>query len=246
MIAEQKPLFTSKHHETLNLYLHIIAHEIRSPLVAIQGYANLLREQFGNSLPQEGQEYLTRIESNLNRAESLLAAINKLAKVAINEANFRRVSIEEIVCTALESHEIQLQRKGLTLRVQPDMPDLYCDSDSLILVFSNLIGNAIKYSRRQGGGQIEIGYLNDEIFHKFFVKDDGVGFKSQDRVKIFHLFRRLRNKKDVSGTGLGLCIVKQIIAGHGGEVWVESRLNRGATFFFTLPKNIPNLPHYSL
>ncbi len=223
----------------LNLYLNIIAHEIRNPLVSVQGYASLLQDKFGRYLPEEGMEYLQRIVANLNRTEMLLADITRLARISINESGFVCTHARDLIEAALESHLFQLNNQNIELTIAPRLPTLYCDANCMILVFSNLIGNAIKYSRDARGGRIHIGYLGDEIFHKFFVQDNGVGFRRRDSHRVFRVFERLRNKKNVTGTGLGLSIVKQIIEGHGGEIWVESRKNRGATFYFTLPKNTP-------
>jgi len=224
-----------------NEELHIIAHEIRNPLVSVRGYASLLQERYGQELPAEGREYLARIETNLKRVDVLLTDITRLAKISIDEENFTLARTTELVEAALESHVIALHQNNLELIVDPDLPELYCDANSMVVAFSNLIGNAIKYSREKKKGKIQIGYLDDEIFHKFFVKDEGVGFRASDRNKVFMLFSRLMNKRNVGGTGLGLTIVKQIIEGHGGEIWVESRQNHGATFYFTLPKNTPGL-----
>lgn len=223
----------------LNLYLHIIAHEIRSPFVSIQGYCSLLNDKFKGHLPEEGQEYLERISVNLKQVDSLLADITRWAKVSIEENEFEKVPTKELILAASESHIIHMRQKRVTLDIQPDLPELYCDRNSMILAFSNLIGNAVKYSRERVGGAIQIGYLGDEIFHKFFIKDNGVGFRASERSKVFVLFNRLFNKRNVTGSGLGLSIVKQIIEAHGGEVWVESRKSQGSTFFITLPKNSP-------
>jgi signal transduction histidine kinase len=114
---------------------------------------------------------------------------------------------------------------------------LCCDKDAMILVFINLISNAIKYSRIRTSSRIAIGCFDDEFFYKFYIKDNGIGFRAKDRGRVFLLFSRLRNKRNVSGTGVGLAIVKKIVIGHGGEIWVESRMNQGSTFYFTLPKH---------
>ena len=225
--------------DDVNIYLHLIAHEIRSPLVSIQGYTSLLREKYLENLPPDGRDYLLRIASNLERAETLLSDITQLARVAIVESNFKKVAVRDLIDTALEPHWFRIKKLNLKIHVADDMPELYCDESAMNIVFSNLIGNAVKYSRDNVAGNIDIGYIGDEIFHKFFIKDEGVGFKASDRNKVFLLFNRLRNKKNVSGSGLGLSIVKQIIEGHGGEIWVESRKNRGSKFYFTLPKNSP-------
>ena len=94
------------------------------------------------------------------------------------------------------------------------------------------------YSKNKIIARISIGCSDDELFYKFFIKDNGIGFRAQDRNRVFVLFNRLRNKRNVSGSGVGLAIVKKIIVGHGGEIWVESRMHRGSTFYFTLPKNV--------
>ena len=225
--------------DNLTLYLQIVAHELRSPFVSIQGYSSLLQEKFAGELPKEGQDYLQRIAMNVKHVDALLTDISKWARVKIDEETFEPVPALEIISAASEAHIIQMTQKKIDLNVGKDLPDLYCDQNSMILAFSNLIGNAVKYSREKAGGSIQIGYLGDEIFHKFFIKDNGVGFRSRDHNKVFVLFNRLLNKRNVKGTGLGLSIVKQIIESHGGEVWVESRKYQGSTFFLTLPKNSP-------
>jgi len=230
----------AKKQDGLNLYLHIIAHEIRSPFVSIQGYCSLLNDKFKGCLPEEGQEYLERISANLKQVDSLLADITRWAKVSIEENEFKKVPCADLIDASLESHIIHMRQKRIQLDIQRDLPELYCDQNSMILAFSNLIGNAVKYSRERVGGAIQIGYLGDEIFHKFYIKDNGVGFRASERSKVFLLFNRLLNKRNVTGSGLGLSIVKQIIEAHGGEVWVESRKSQGSTFFITLPKNSPD------
>ncbi|MFQ5771244.1 MAG: ATP-binding protein [bacterium] len=230
---------TTNHNEQFNIYLHTIVHELRSPLVSIQGFITLLAEDFSNNLPTEGTRYLERIFSNLSRVENLLTDITKLAKVSINEKDFVKISAREIIVAALESFEMSLNHKGIDIIIQPGFPEVFCDSKAMIQVYTNLISNAIKYARENKGGKIEIGYSTEELFHKFYVKDNGVGIRVKDRNKVFGLFSRLQNKKDVNGSGLGLSIVKQIIEGHGGEVWVVSRINQGTTIYFTLPKSSP-------
>jgi signal transduction histidine kinase len=223
-----------------NLLLHTIAHEIRNPLVSVRGFASLLFEEYGKILPNEGKKYIERILSNLKRVENLLSDLSELARISIDESEYERVAAQEMIATALDSLFYEIEQKNIAVIVQPNMPVLYCNSKALIQAITNLISNAIKYSRERSESKIEIGYLDDEIFHKFFVKDNGVGMRACDRNKVFQIFSRLRNKKGVSGSGLGLAIVKRIIEGHGGEIWVDSKRNKFATFYFTLPKVVPN------
>jgi signal transduction histidine kinase len=236
MSANNLEIESSTKKDDLSLYLHTIAHELKTPIIAIQGFAALLTEKYAEQLPHEGQTYLQRIDSNVKRAESLLQDIAKLAKISVDDTKFQKVGVDDIVRSAIDSLTFHLREKEIELTLQDTMPVLFCDPDAMSLVFTNLIGNAIKYSRPGRKSQIAIGYSDDELFYKFFIKDNGIGFRASDRNRIFVLFKRLKNKPDVGGSGVGLSIVKKIIESHGGEVWVVSRLNHGATFYFTLPK----------
>ena len=224
------------HHQDdrLNQYLHTIAHELRTPFVSIQGFASLLSEKYNGCLPDEARTYLDRIFTNLNRVDKLLTDITKLAKISIDENRFERVPTQTIIDKALDSHVIELHHKKIEMRVQPHLPELYCDASAMVLVFSNLIGNAIKYSHEKRGGEIEIGYSDKEIFHKFFVRDNGVGFKAADRNKVFGLFYRLRNKRNVTGTGLGLSICKELSTALEGDIGVETKPSIGSRFYFNI------------
>ncbi|MFQ5825517.1 MAG: ATP-binding protein [bacterium] len=221
--------------QDLNVYLQTIVHELKSPLVSVQGFASLLFEEYGSNLPREGKRYLERIFFNLKKAEDMLSDLSEFAQVIIDEADFKMVAVDEIIEVAKEPFLFELKERRLRLVVHSNLPDIYCDANAMIQVFTNLISNAIKYSR-EDSEVIEIGYACDEIFHKFFVKDYGIGISAKDRNKVFHFFSRLGNKKGVSGSGLGLAIVKRIIEGHGGEIWVDSKIYKGSTFYFTLPK----------
>ncbi len=225
--------------EQLSIYLHTIVHELRNPLVSIQGFSSLLADNFSNNLPIEATKYLERIISNSTQLESLLTDITKLAKVSINETDFEKISIHEIILAALDSFGIETDHKDVEIKIHPIFPEIYCDVKTMIQVYSNLITNAIKYARDGHKLKLEFGYSDDELFYKFFVKDNGVGISAKDNNKVFRLFGRLHNKSNVNGTGLGLSIVKRIIEGHGGEVWLVSKRNTGTSIYFTLPKMSP-------
>jgi signal transduction histidine kinase len=222
--------------ENLDVCLRTIAHELKHPLSAIHGFVALLGERYGHELPKEGKHYIDRINSNVRRAEDLLADIIRLARVQVSDMDFKKVPSRDLIDSAVETLSYQLSEGDVSLSVGSDLPEVLCDPAAITIVFTNLISNAIKYSKRSTERRIEVGCRTDEIFYKFYIKDNGIGFKSGDRSHVFQLFGRLRTRREIEGTGLGLTIVKGIVEAHGGEIWVESRMHRGATFFFTLPK----------
>jgi signal transduction histidine kinase len=222
--------------DDLNLYLQTIVHELRNPILSIEGYTKLISEKLRSPLDDDTATYWQRILVNLDRLNGLLDDISKLAKVSVDENEFTWTPLPQIINFALDSFDLVNHVPQVAVDIQPGLPAIFCDTKMMIQVFSNLIANAIKYASDGKEVRIEIGYVDGELFHKFFVKDNGIGLRARDRDKVFQPFCRLEDKKDVSGSGLGLTIVKRIIEGHGGEVWLDSRLNRGLTIFFTLPK----------
>ena len=123
-----------------------------------------------------------------------------------------------------------------SIEIAENLSPAYGHRGSIQHVFTNLISNALKYRRERVQPKIEIGCLEDEIFLKFYVKDNGIGIPREAQKKIFNMFVRVGHKKRVHGSGLGLYIVRRIIQAHGGEIWVRSRKGVGSTFYFTLPK----------
>ncbi|HEX9653085.1 MAG TPA: HAMP domain-containing sensor histidine kinase [bacterium] len=224
--------------DELNLYLHTIVHELRNPLVSLQGYTKLLSEKLRALLNDDDAGYWDRILTSLDRLDELLADISKLAKVSVNEKDFKWIETRDIVASASELVGVIDGLSRVTLIVQPGLPKIYGDPQSLLQVFTNLISNACKYSHPNRDTHIEVGYLAGELFHKFYVKDNGLGIRLKDRDKVFRPFCRLEDRKNVGGSGLGLTIVKRIVEGHGGEIWLDSRLNQGVTVYFTLPEQL--------
>jgi signal transduction histidine kinase len=130
----------------------------------------------------------------------------------------------------------RMKKAGISLHVSEDLPIIQADREKIYLVFQNLIGNAIKFSKGASPPTIEVGYEDRDTHHRFYVKDHGIGVPRENQEKIFDKFVRLKKFEDDEGTGLGLAIVKKIVSAHGGKVWVQSEKNHGATFFFTVPK----------
>ncbi len=219
----------------LKTYLSTLSHEIKTPIVSMRGFGALLLDQFGDSMSADGRHYLERINRNIDRLETLVRDLVLLSGFQRDEIRFETVDVAELIDDILVEYFHDDQVNSDSFAIQPDLPLVHGYREGLRHVFSNLIGNAIKYRREDIPLKVEIGCLDDELFLKFFVRDNGVGIPAAVRGKVFNMFVRAGNKKGAVGSGLGLSIVRQIITAHGGEIWVDSRQGRGSTFYFTLP-----------
>ena len=223
--------------EELRSYSYTVSHALKTPMISLRGFSSLLAEYHADSMDQEARDFLNRINKNVDQMERLIDDMLELSRIDIVEEEFDEIPIAEVLDEALAEFQFTFKEMDVALTVAAELPRVWCSRNLMIEVFTNLISNAIKYSRPGERPIIEIGYNGEEIFHKFFVKDNGVGIPPRGREKLFQLFHRMGNKKGVDGTGLGLAIVKRIVEGHGGEIWVVSKRGQGSNFFFTLPKN---------
>lgn len=223
--------------EELQQYLYTVSHELKTPIISMRGYSVLLQDYHLENLDEEMRVYLERIVNNLDQMDQLVDNLLDYTRINVSFEECERVSFSELLQEALEELSFHIQSHPVKLNIRENCPDIFCHRNFMLRVLTNLLSNAIKYSKNTNEPTVEIGYIDNEIFHKFYVKDNGVGITVADQDKIFQIFGRLNNKKGARGTGLGLVITKRIIEKHGGEIWVESARGKGSTFFFTLPRN---------
>ena len=234
-LKRKDQLLLEKNTEIQN-YLYSVTHELKTPIVNMRGYSELLNDFHQSELNQEIIEYLKRVSDNVDRMEALINDLLVFARININFDECELLNIGDIIKDAILEIKCMTDGQDVDITVQDNLPVVFCHKNLLIRVFTNLLSNAIKYSNKKNEKSIKIGYYGDEIFHKFFVKDNGIGIPADQRDKLFKLFSRLPNSNNVKGSGLGLAISKRIIDGHGGEIWVESSKGKGAIFYFTLPR----------
>jgi signal transduction histidine kinase len=222
--------------EALNSFIRTVSHDLKTPIISIQGFSSRLLKTEGKCLGEKGRDYLDRIISSANRMEALVLDLLQLSRVGETERQVENVAVHDIVTKVLSSLEENIRENGVRIIVSKNLPEIHCDESRILQVFENLIVNAIKFTRDKKIPTIEIGYKNKGRFHEFHVRDNGIGIATEYHEEIFEMFRQLKEIKDSKGTGLGLTIVHRIVSRSGGKVWVDSEKGKGATFYFTLPK----------
>lgn len=227
-----------KVNEELENFVFTVSHDLKSPIVSIEGFSAIMLNDYKDRLDETARHYLERIQSNANQMERLIADLLELSRIGRVVNPFEDVSVLEVVNRALDDFALSLKERKIQVHVQDDMPIIWCDPQRLLQVFMNLIGNSIKFTGQQREPHIEIGCADKQSHYLLHVKDNGIGIDEKYHEKIFGLFQGLHNLKGAEGTGVGLTIVRRIIDNHGGKVWVESSEGTGATFYFTLPKKL--------
>ena len=217
----------------LESFSYSVSHDLRAPLRSIDGFSQALLEDYSDQLPEEGQRYLQRVRAAAQRMAALIDDLLNLSRVTRMPLKTQPFNISTTAIEIVQSlHEGDPERK-VAVSV---MPGLVVEGDPRLLraALENLLGNAWKFTSKKENAAIEFGAKDEAGSLVFFVKDNGVGFDMDYADKLFGVFQRLHSISDFPGTGVGLATVQRIIRAHGGRIWVESAVDQGATFFFTL------------
>jgi PAS domain S-box-containing protein len=217
----------------LDAFGYSVAHDLQAPLRAIDGFSLSLLQDFPDQIPAEGARYLRRIRSGVQRMAQLIEQLLKLARVSRQETMRNQVDLSRI---ALEI-AAQLQTSDLSRRVTFSVaPDLIVSGDRNLLriMLENLMGNAWKFTSHQPQAEIELGAKNGGGERVLFIRDNGSGFNMEHAGKLFGVFQRLHCDSEFPGTGVGLATVQRIVSRHGGKIWGEGTVGKGATFYFVL------------
>jgi light-regulated signal transduction histidine kinase (bacteriophytochrome) len=217
----------------LESFSYSVSHDLRAPLRHVDGFTRILREEYSPKIPQEAILYLDRILEAATHMGQLIDDLLKLARIGRRELKRDRAQIASVLKQAIAELPAETEERNIEWRIEP-LPELNCDADLLKLVFINLLSNAVKFTRKQPIAVIEVGSRITDGLATIFVRDNGVGFDQRYADKLFGVFQRLHRQEDYEGTGIGLATVQRIIHRHGGEIWAESQVNSGTTFFFTL------------
>ena len=218
-----------------------VSHDLRAPLRHIGGFIKMLEEHAGGSLDEKGRRYLQIISESAQRMGHLIDDMLTLSRVGRATIAATTVDLRQLVDEAVK--ELAPEMSGRTIEWQiGDLPKVRGDPTLTRTAIINLVANAIKFSRLRNPSRIEIGSEETETEVICFVRDNGIGFDMQFAEKLFGVFERLHRAEDFEGTGIGLASVRRIVERHGGRTWAEGEIDRGATFYFSFPKQPANNP----
>jgi len=226
--------------EEADLFPHWITHELRGPLMSIGGFAELLQEHANGVLDEKGRQYLRAVINSSDHLARLLGEI--LVYSRLNRAKLHRGAVDLAGLVSAVVHELDTAKGDRSVDWQIDeLPKVEGDATLLRVAITNLVANALKFTRPRERARIRIGALAARGETIFSVADNGVGFDPAQRDRLFGVFQRLHDQTDFPGTGLGLACVRRIIQRHGGRTWAEGAVGEGATFYFSLPAGALNL-----
>lgn len=217
----------------LEAFTYSVSHDLRAPLRQMHGFSRILVEEFGPQLPEEGQRYLNRVREGAVNMGRLIDDLLEFARIGRKELTLQPSGMAAVVKAVLDDLKNESDGRAVEWRIG-DLPFVECDPQLMKQVFANLLSNALKYTRPRQPAVIEVSCSEKEGARVFFVRDNGVGFSMRHADKLFGVFQRLHRQEDFEGTGIGLATVQRIIHKHGGRVWVEAEIDKGATFYFTL------------
>jgi len=217
----------------MEAFTYSVSHDLRAPLRHIGGFSRILLEDFGPKMDPEALSHLHRIEDGTRRMGLLVDELLNLARVGRHALKLEATPLNPIIEDVISLLQPEVNGRVVEWRIA-ELPPAMCDSILVKQVFQNLIANALKFTRPRERAVIEISHRqeNDQVL--LLIRDNGVGFSMKYQDKLFGVFQRLHRAEDFEGTGIGLATVKRIVHKHGGRVWANSELDKGATFYFTL------------
>ena len=220
--------------QELEAFSYSVSHDLRAPLRSIDGFTQALAEDYADHLDEQAQDYTQRVRKAAQRMGILIDDLLRLSRVTRAEMNRQTVDLSGVVLEIVEALRAAEPSREVAIEVQAGLTGMG-DPQLLRVALENLLGNAWKFTSRQAAPRIEFGSTKVNGTPAYFVGDNGAGFDAQHAGKLFGAFQRLHSTEEYPGTGIGLATVQRVLLRHGGRVWAEGEVGKGATFYFTLP-----------
>jgi len=223
----------------LEAFSYSVSHDLRAPLRAINGYTRILAEDYASSLDEEGNRVCNVIINETQRMGTLIDELLSFSRLSRKEIKPTEIDMKALAYSAFGELTLEEQRDRIDFKIGR-LPVVEGDTALIHQVWINLISNAIKFTSKKDRAFIEVGTKKSTDENVYYVHDNGAGFDIQYVDKLFGVFQRLHSEDEFDGTGVGLAIVQRIVQRHGGRVWAEGEVDKGATFYFALPKEREN------
>jgi len=217
----------------LERFAYVSSHDLQEPLRMVTLYSQLLERRYKDNLDNDANDFIEYIVEGANRMRQLIYDLLEYSRVKSQAKEFEKVDLEKVLHAVLHNLTIPIEENNVTIS-HDSLPTVFADKNQMVQVFQNLITNAIKF-HGQNTPDIYISAQKHDQEWKFAVKDKGIGIDPKHQKQIFEVFKRLHTREEYLGTGIGLSITQKIIIHHGGQIWVESELGKGSTFYFTIP-----------
>jgi light-regulated signal transduction histidine kinase (bacteriophytochrome) len=217
----------------LQRFAHVASHDLREPLRAIGSYAQLLNET-ASELEPDHRQFLDRVVNATRRMQALVDDLLALSRLEGGEGKMSPMPLRSLAEAAVENLRASIDAAGATVKIG-GLPTVACDPSPIVQLFQNLIANAVKFRRDGVAPRVEISSRRTGDHWEISVQDNGIGIAPEHHARVFEMFERLHPRERYGGTGIGLAICRKIVDRHGGRIWVESPVEGGSVFRFTLP-----------
>lgn len=237
---KKQTIALAESNKELEGFSYSVSHDLRAPLRTIDAFSRILEEDHGPHLNDDARRSLSIVRKAVGQAGELIDDLLEFSKLGRQGMNFRLVKMTDLAWEAAGDLRILRDDRQIDLTIK-DLPSCQGDRRFLKLVWINLLTNAFKYTKYRNESRIEVGWMPDDASSEtviYYVKDNGIGFNMAYAHKLFGVFQRLHRKEDFDGTGVGLAIVQRIVQRHNGRIWAEGKEDGGATFFFSLGKDM--------
>lgn len=239
-ITEGQRQDLEKVNKELDSFVHTVSHDLRAPLTGISGYAAYLEKHYEGELDSKAMDCISGIRRSVTRLNNLIEDLLILTRISRIKNPYEEVNIGQIIKEICERLEFDIEKYNVEMVISQELPTMICDRIKISEAFLNLINNAIKFSTKNNASRpkITIDHIEHEQSYEFIVSDNGIGIAKENQDKVFEIFSRLHTAQEYVGSGAGLSIVKAVIDSHGGTIWIDSELGKGAAFRFTIPKGL--------
>ena len=221
--------------QELEQFAFLASHDLQQPLMISALYAQLLAKKYKGILDGEAEEIVAALLENTERMQKLVKGLLNFARIGRGNLQFKEIDGSIVLKQAIANLKVVIEEEAVQIHCE-DFPIISGDELQLTQLFQNLIGNAIKFSKKGKTSHVYILIKEENQQWVFSVRDNGIGIELEYLQKIFEIFQRLHTQDDYPGEGIGLALCKRIVESHGGKIWVESEIGKGTTFYFTIPK----------